>query len=53
MKNNLFLIVGEDNKLVEFSLFKILDNIEYDNNNKIIYDMNNNNFIDVWMKHLR
>lgn len=47
MKNNLFLIVGEDNKLIDFSLFKILDNIDYDNNNKIIYDMNNSAFSDI------
>ena len=47
MKNNLFLIVGEDNKLTTFNLFKILNNIEYDENNKIVYDMNNSDFISV------
>ena len=47
MKSNLFLIVGEDKKIVDFSLFNILDNIDYDDNNKIIYDMNVNSFMDV------
>ena len=47
MKNNLFLVVGEDNKLITFNLFKILNNINYDENNKIIYDMNNGNFVSV------
>lgn len=47
MKNNLFLLIGEDNKLIDFSLFEILDKIEYDENNKIIYDMDNNDFLDV------
>ena len=47
MKNNLFLLVGEDKKGTDFSLFEILNNIEYDDNNKIIYDMNTNSFMDV------
>lgn len=47
MKNNLFLLVGEDNKLIDFSLYEILNNIEYDDNNKIVYDMNINTFMDV------
>ena len=47
MRSNLFLIVGEDKKIVDFSLFNILDNIDYDDNNKIIYDMNINGFMDV------
>jgi len=47
MRSNLFLIVGEDKKIIDFSLFEILSNIEYDDNNKIIYDMNVNNFMDV------
>lgn len=47
MKNNLFLIIGDDNKLIDFNLFKILDGIEYNNNDKINYDMNNNSFQDV------
>lgn len=47
MKDNLFLIIGDDDKLIQFSLFEILNKIEYDDNNKIIYDMNVNNFMDV------
>ena len=47
MKDNLFLIIGDDDKLIQFSLFEILNKIEYDDNNKIIYDLNVNNFMDV------
>lgn len=47
MKSNLFLIIGEDNKIIDFSLYEILNNIDYEDNNKIIYDMNINNFMDV------
>lgn len=47
MRSNLFLIVGEDKKLIDFSLFDILDTIEYDDNNKIVYDMNIDKFMDV------
>ena len=36
MRSNLFLIVGEDKKIVDFSLFNILNNIDYDENNKIV-----------------
>lgn len=47
MKNNLFLLIGENKKLVDFSLFDILNDIEYDENNKIVYDMSINSFMDV------
>lgn len=47
MRSNLFLIVGEDNKLIDFNIVNILDKIEYDENNKIIYDMDVVSFIDV------
>lgn len=47
MRSNLFLIVGEDNKLIQFNLLNILNKIEYDENNKIIYDMDNDSFMDV------
>ena len=47
MKSNLFLIIGDDKKIIDFSLYNILDKIEFDENNKIIYDMNVNNFMDV------
>ena len=47
MKSNLFLLIGEDKKLIDFNLFNILDNIKYDDNNKITYDMNFDSFMDV------
>ena len=47
MKNNLFLLIGEDKKLIDFNLHNILDKISYDENNKISYDMNNASFMDV------
>lgn len=47
MRSNLFLIVGEDEKIIEFNLYEIINKIEYDENNKITYDMDNNSFMDV------
>lgn len=47
MRSNLFLIVGEDKKLIDFQLFEILSKIEYDENNKIVYDMEVDHFMDV------
>ena len=47
MRSNLFLLLGEDKQMIDFSLYEILNNIRYDDNNKIIYDMNVNKFIDV------
>ena len=47
MKNNLFLLIGENQQKLDFTMFNILDNIKYDDNNKIIYDMNVNTFMDV------
>lgn len=47
MVNNLNLLIGEDKKLIDFSLFEILNKIKYDDNNKIIYDMGVNSFMDV------
>lgn len=47
MKDNLFLLIGEDKKIIDFNLFDILSRITYDENNKIIYDMNENKFMDV------
>jgi len=47
MVSNLNLLIGEDKKLIDFNLFEILNKIEYDENNKIIYDMNVNSFMDV------
>lgn len=47
MKSNLYLIVSDDKKTIDFNLYNILDKIDFDNNNKITYDMSNNKFIDV------
>ena len=47
MKSNLFLLIGEDKKVIDFSVFNILNKIDYDDNNKIIYDMKLNCFMDV------
>ena len=34
----LYLLIGEDEKKIEFNIFQILNKIEYDDNSKIIYD---------------
>lgn len=47
MKSNLFLLVGEDQKGIDFNLYEILNKISYNENDKIIYDMNINSFNDV------
>ena len=45
--SNLNLIIGEDNKLIDFYLLDILNKIDYTLDNKIIYDMNNNSLSDI------
>ena len=45
--NNLYLIIGEDSKLIDFYLLEILNKIKFVEDNKIIYDMNINNLNDV------
>lgn len=45
--NNLYLIIGEDSKLIDFYLLEILNKIKFVEDNKIIYDMNTNNLNDV------
>jgi len=47
MKSNLSLLVGENKQVIDFNIYEILEQIEYDDNNKIIYDMNVNSFMDV------
>ena len=47
MRSNLCLLVGENKQVIDFNLYDILNNIDYDDNNKIIYDMNVNSFMDV------
>ena len=41
---NLYLLIGEDEKKIEFNIFQILNKINYDENSKIVYDMNNVSF---------
>ena len=41
------MLIGEDKKSLDFTVFNILDKIDYDDNNKIVYDMNDDKFIDV------
>lgn len=45
--NNLNLIIGEDDKLVNFYLYDILKKIEYTDENKINYDLSINSFNDI------
>lgn len=47
MKSNFNLLIGENKEGREFNLYNILNNINYDDNNKIEYDMNVNGFHDV------
>jgi len=47
MVNNLNLIIGEDNKLINFYLNEILSKIDYLDENKISYDMNLSSIYDV------
>ena len=47
MKNNLNLIIGEDKKLIDFYLDKIISNIDYLEENKITYDMHENNISNI------
>ena len=47
MRGNLSLLIGENKQVIDFNIYEILNDIEYDDNNKIIYDMNVNSFMDV------
>ena len=47
MKNNLYLIVGEDQELVNFYLNKIMNEIGLDEDKKINYDMNTSSISDI------
>jgi len=40
----LYLLIGEDNKKIEFNIFQILNKIKCDENSKIVYDMSNDDF---------
>lgn len=45
--SNLNLIISEDNKLIDFYLSSILDKIDYTLDNKIVYDMINNDISSI------
>ena len=47
MKNNLNLIIGDDKKLIDFYVNSILDNIDYLDDNKITYDLNEYKISDI------
>lgn len=47
MKSNLYLIVGEDQELVNFYLNKIMNEIGLDEDKKINYDMNTSSISDI------
>ena len=47
MRNNLYLIVGEDQELVNFYLNKIMNEIGLDEEKKINYDMNTSSISDI------
>lgn len=47
MKNNLYLIVGEDQELINFYLNKIMKEIGLDEEKKINYDMNTSSISDI------
>lgn len=45
--NNLNLIISDDQKQIDFYLKRLLNNIEYVEDNKITYDLNNNTISDI------
>lgn len=45
--NNLNLIIGTDNKQIDFYILDILNKIEYQEDNKITYDLSNNSLSDI------
>lgn len=47
MKNNLYLMVGEDQELINFYLNKIMKEIGLDEEKKINYDMNTSSISDI------
>lgn len=47
MKNNLFLIIGNNKENINFNMYNILHKLQFEENNKIIYDMLINTFTDV------
>ena len=42
-----YLLIGNDNKKIDFNVFKILEGIKCDENSKIVYDNNEDTFVSV------
>lgn len=47
MNNNLFLIISSDKSVIDFNLHKILKKINYEENSKILLDMQSKTILDV------
>ena len=45
--HNIYLLIGNDNNIIENSIKEILSKIEYDKNNKIIYNLKEDDILDV------
>ena len=45
--NNINLVIGDTQELIDFNLLNILKKITYNEDDKIIYDMNNSTLSDV------
>jgi len=45
--NNLFLIISEDKSIRDFNLYKILEKLDYQEDGKIIIDLNTSSFSDL------
>ncbi len=44
---NIYLLIGSDSNIIENNIREILSKIDYDNNNKMIYNLKDNNILDV------
>ena len=45
--NNLFLIIGDDNKLIDFYLQDVLSKLTYNEESKITYDLTSDSFVNI------
>lgn len=45
--SNIYLLIGSDSNIIENNIKEILSKIDYDINNKIIYNLKDNNILDV------
>lgn len=44
---NIYLLIGNDSNIIENTIKEILSKIEYDTNNKVIYNLKDNNISDI------